>query len=285
MENIAYEQRAQLLSQAMPYIQQLIGKTFVIKYGGNAMVSEESKASMMEDIVQLSSIGVNVVVIHGGGPEISTLLARMGKESVFVGGLRHTDEETMEVVQMALAGKLNKELVQKVELHGGRAIGLSGLDGGMIKAKKYMREDLGQVGEIISIDASAIQHIINGGYIPVIAPIGGSDDGSVYNINADTAAARIAAELKAEKLLLISNVRGLLRDKDDEDSLIPVVNVCEIPGLKRMGVISGGMIPKIDCCIEAIELGVPSTHIIDGRIPHSVLIELLLDEGVGTMIL
>ncbi len=284
--NISTSDRAQVLTQALPYIKQYSGKTVVIKYGENAMVSDDLKSAVMEDIVLLSTVGIKVVLVHGGGPEINDVLAKIGKEPKFIGGLRYTDEETMDVVQMVLAGKVNKGLVQRLEQHGGQAIGLCGLDGGMIKAAKMKGEhDLGLVGDITSIDVTLIRNCLDNGTIPVIATVAAGENDGVYNINADIAAAQIASSLSAEKLVLMTDVRGLLRDKDNEDSLISVVNVSDVPSLKRKGVIKGGMIPKIDCCVEAVRRGVKRTHIIDGRIEHSILIEMLTDEGIGTMFL
>ncbi|NLN81843.1 MAG: acetylglutamate kinase [Clostridiales bacterium] len=284
---ISTSDRAQVLTQALPYIKQYAGKTVVIKYGGNAMISNGLKSAVMEDIVLLSTVGIRVVLVHGGGPEINEVLAKLGKQPKFIGGLRYTDEETMEVVQMVLAGKVNKELVQRLEQQGGRAIGLCGLDGGMIKAVKMEGEhDLGLVGDITSVDVTLIRNSLDNGTVPVIATIAaGENDDRVYNINADIAASQIASALCAEKLVLMTDVRGLLRDKDDEDTLISVVNVSEVPSLKKKGIIKGGMIPKIDCCVEAVRRGVKRTHIIDGRIEHSILIEMLTDEGIGTMFL
>ena len=280
-------ERAQVLTQALPYIKQYAGKTVVIKYGGNAMISEELKAAVMEDIVLLSTVGIHVVLVHGGGPEISAMLKKIGKESRFVGGMRYTDQETMDIVEMVLAGKVNKSLVQLLEEHGGRAIGLCGLDGGMLKAVPMKaEEDLGLVGEITRVDVTLIRNSLENGTIPVVATVAaGENDGNTYNINADIAAAQIAASLAAEKLVLMTDVRGLLEDRENEDSLISVVRVSEVQSLKKRGVISGGMIPKIDCCVEAVRRGVRRTHIIDGRIPHSILIEMLTDEGIGTMFL
>ena len=279
------EEMALLFSEATPYIQKYHGKTMVIKYGGNAMIDEKLKDAVMTDIVLLSLIGVHVVLVHGGGPEISAMLKKVGKESRFVGGLRYTDAETMEIVQMVLAGKVNKDLVGMINRHGGRAVGLCGMDGGMIKAVRTSPDgqDIGFVGEIIGVDPTIIRDCAANGYIPVVSTVGVGEDGEVYNINADTAAASIAACLHAEKLLLMTDVRGLLRDKDDESTLISVVNVSEVNSLKRSGIISGGMIPKIDCCVEAVRRGVKRTHIIDGRIEHSILVELFSDQGIGTM--
>ena len=278
------------LERALPYIKQYTGKTVVIKYGGNAMVSDELKAAVMEDIVLLSTVGIKVVLVHGGGPEISAMLKKIGKESRFVDGLRYTDAETMDVVEMVLAGKVNKSLVQYLEQQGGRAIGLCGLDGGMIKAARHAEQDLGFVGDITGVNVTLIRNSLDYGTIPVVATIAAGEPDKngrqvTYNINADIAASRIAAALGAEKLVLMTDVRGLLRDKDDEDSLISVVHVSEVPQLKMQGVISGGMIPKMDCCVEAVRRGVKRTHIIDGRIPHSILIEMLSDDGIGTMFL
>ena len=283
---IATHDRAQVLTQALPYIKQYAGKTVVIKYGGNAMINEDLKSAVMEDIVLLSTVGINVVLVHGGGPEINAMLTKIGKESRFVGGLRYTDQETMDIVEMVLAGKVNKDLVQLLGQHGGNALGLCGLDGGMIKAVRHTETDLGFVGDITRVNVEPIRNCLNSGSIPVIATVaGGEDDGNTYNINADIAAAQIAAAIGAEKLVLMTDVRGLLRDKDDESSLISVVQVSEVNHLKFQGIISGGMIPKIDCCVEAVRRGVKRTHIIDGRIPHSILIEMLSDEGIGTMFL
>lgn len=278
--------RVKVLVQALPYIKKYSNKTVVVKYGGNAMVNEELKNGVMSDLVLLSLVGVRVVLVHGGGPEINQMLKRVGKESKFVNGLRYTDEETVEIVQMVLAGKVNKQLVQLIQNHGGRAVGLCGLDGGMIHATRHCDgEDVGYVGDIDRVDTTLINDMLDKGYIPVISTVGGGDGMDVYNINADTAAAAIAAELGAEKLLLMTDVRGLLKDKDDESSLVSVVNVSDVGSLKREGIISGGMIPKIDCCVEAVRRGVHRTHIIDGRIPHSILIEMLTHEGIGTMFL
>lgn len=284
MNDITNKDRARVLIQALPYIQKYSGQTIVIKYGGNAMISDELKDAVMSDIVLLRLVGINVVLVHGGGPEISGMLKKIGKESKFVNGLRVTDKETIDIVQMVLAGKVNKSLVQLLEQHSGKAIGLCGLDGRMIMAeKKIASEDLGFVGEITEVNTDVITNATDNGYIPIISTIAGGYNGAVYNINADLAAARIASELKAAKLILMTDIRGLLKDKDDESTLIPVVNVSEVPSLKREGIISGGMIPKIDCCVEAVRRGVKRAHIIDGRILHSILIEMFSDEGIGTM--
>ncbi len=276
--------KADILVQALPYIQKYFGKVIVIKYGGNAMQSEELKQAVMEDIVLLSLIGIKVVLVHGGGPEITETLKRMGIESRFVGGLRYTDAETVKVVQMVLAGKTNKDLVGLLQRRGGKAIGLCGIDGGMIKAKKHQgSDDLGFVGDITSVDTTIITDQLAKGYIPVIATVGTDEEGNVYNINADTAAAAIAGALKAENLILMTDVRGLLTDKNDENTLIPVVNISQVPALIKEGIISGGMIPKIESCVEAVRREVSKAIIIDGRIPHSILIELMTDQGIGTM--
>ena len=275
-------QRAEVLTQALPYIQKYYKKIIVIKYGGNAMINEELKRAVMGDIVLLSLIGIKVVLVHGGGPEINEMLKKIGKESEFKNGLRVTDSETAEVVQMVLAGKISKNLVSLIGSMGGKAIGLSGMDAHMIEAKK-IDEELGYVGEITNVDPTAILDVLDKGYIPVISTVGFDRDGNCYNINADTAASRIAGTLKAESLISMTDIAGLLRDKDDPGTLIPVVNVSEAPQLVREGIISGGMIPKVDCCIEAIRRGVKKVFIIDGRIPHSILIETLTDEGIGTM--
>lgn len=285
ISNISNADRSEVLVQALPYIQQYNGKTVVIKYGGNAMINEELQDAVMTDIVLLRSVGVNVVLVHGGGPEISDMLQKIGKESRFVNGLRYTDRETVDVVQMVLAGKVNKHLVQLLTQRGGQAIGLCGLDGDMIRARRHEEEDLGFVGDIEKVNTGVLKDVIESGYIPVISTVAGGENGEVYNINADTAAARIAACLHAEKLLLMTDICGLLRDKDDESTLLHEVKVSEIPSLKAQGIISGGMIPKIDCCVEAVRRGVTRTNIIDGRIPHAILIELFSDAGLGTMFL
>lgn len=285
MQNISDFDTAQVLVQALPYIQQYAGKTIVVKYGGNAMVNEQLKEAVMTDMVLLSLCGIHVVMVHGGGPEITDTLRRVGKESRFVGGLRCTDKETMDIVQMVLAGKVNKDLVLNLQRKGGHALGLCGLDGGMIHAVKMQVDgaDLGFVGDIIGIDVTPVSDALEKGYIPVIATMAAGEDGAVYNVNADTAAARVAAKLGAEKLILLTDIRGLLRDKSDESTLIPIVNVSDVPALERQGILSGGMIPKVDCCVEAVRRGVGRAHIIDGRIPHAILIELFSDRGVGTM--
>lgn len=281
-EKLTNAQRAKVLIEALPYIQRYNNKIVVVKYGGNAMVNDELKRAVMGDIVLLSLIGVKVVLVHGGGPEISDTLKKMGKESTFINGLRVTDEETAQVVQMVLAGKISKNLVSLIGNMGGKAIGLSGLDGHMIEARK-MSEELGFVGEIANIDPQPILDVLDKGYIPVVSTIGCDRDGNCYNINADTAASSIAGVLKAESLISMTDIAGLLRDKDDPTSLITKVSVSEAPMLMREGIICGGMIPKVECCIESIRRGVKKVFIIDGRIPHSILIETLTDEGIGTM--
>lgn len=283
MDEISNKVRSQVLIDALPYIQKYNKKTVVIKYGGNAMTNEELKNDVMSDIVLLSLVGVRVVLVHGGGPEINEMLKRLNIESKFIGGLRYTDKETVQVVQMVLAGKLNKELVALLAQHKGTALGMCGIDGKMLIAEKMQAEnDLGFVGEIKAVNTKPITDALEKGYIPVIATVAGSEDGQTYNINADTAASRIASELKAENLILMTDIAGLLRDKDDPSTLIKSVNVSEVPFMKRQGIISGGMIPKIDCCVEAVRRGVKRTSIIDGRVPHSILIELLSNEGIGT---
>ena len=283
--NMDNNKRAEILIQAMPYIQKWAGQTIVVKYGGNAMKSEELKEAVMSDIVLMQLVGVNVVLVHGGGPEISQMLDKTGKKSEFKNGLRVTDKETIDIVQQVLAGKVNKSLVQHLSTSGGRAIGLCGLDGKMLMAKKLAAaEDLGFVGEIDRVNPMIIMDSMKNGYIPVISTIAGGYNGEVFNINADLAAARIAAKLGAKKLILMTDIRGLLRDINDESTLISVVNASEVPSLKKEGIISGGMIPKIDCCVEAVRSGVGRAHILDGRLKHSILLELFSDEGIGTMI-
>ena len=274
--------RAEVLTQALPYIQKYSGKIVVIKYGGNAMINDELKSAVMHDIALLSLIGVKVVLVHGGGPEISSMLSRVGKESVFCDGLRVTDKETAEIVQMVLAGKTNKDLVNLLGRTGGKAVGLCGIDGQMITAR-VLDEKLGYVGEITNVDTAPIIDLLERGYIPVISTVGCDSEGNVYNINADTAAAYIAGQLKAESLISMTDISGLMRDKDDPTSLIKKINVSEAALLIKTGVIAGGMIPKVECCIEAIRQGVQKVFIIDGRIPHAILIETLTDEGIGTM--
>ncbi len=280
--NLSNAQRADVLTQALPYIQKYTNKIIVIKYGGNAMINEDLKKAVMRDIVLMSLIGIKVVLVHGGGPEITDMLGRVGKKSEFVNGLRVTDRETAEIVQMVLAGKINKNLVNLLQNNGGKSIGLCGMDGHLIEAK-VKDEQLGFVGEITNINVEPILDVLEKGYIPVVSTVGCDDEGNVYNINADTAASRIAGMLKAESLISMTDIAGILRDKDDPESLIKVVNVSEAPQLIAEGIISGGMIPKVECCIEAIRMGVHKVFIIDGRIPHSIIIEMLTDEGIGTM--
>ena len=282
--NVNNSQRAQILIEALPYIQKYYDKIIVVKYGGNAMINDELKEAVMGDIVLLSLIGIKVVLVHGGGPEITDMLKKVGKESKFVDGLRVTDKETVDIVQMVLAGKINKNLVNLIQNKGGKAIGLCGIDGHMIKAET-LDERLGYVGEITEVNVTPILDVLEKGYIPVISTVGCDDEGNSYNINADTAAARIAGQLGAESLISMTDIEGILRDKNDPSTLISQIYVSEAPQLMREGVISGGMIPKVNCCIEAIRRGVNRVFIIDGRIPHSILIETLTDEGIGTMFL
>ena len=283
MQEISHEQRATVLMEALPYITKYHNKIIVIKYGGAAMLNECLKRQVMGDIALLHLVGIRVVLVHGGGSEISELLGRMGKETRFIDGLRVTDRETAEVVQMVLAGKINKGLVALMETYGRHAIGLSGLDGRMIRVRR-LDERLGYVGEILEVDPAPIVSQLENGYIPIISTLGCDDEGSVYNINADTAAARVAAALEAESLISMSDIPGLLRDVDDENSLIRRVCIDEIPGLMEQGVISGGMIPKIECCVEALRGGVRKVFILDGRVEHSILMEVLTDAGIGTMV-
>ena len=285
VNKISNQDMSQVLIDALPYIQKYNNKILVIKYGGNAMTNKELKDAVMTDIVLLSLVGIKVVLVHGGGPEISDMLKRLNIESHFVNGLRYTDEATVDVVKMVLAGKVNKELVQLLAQHKGNAIGLCGIDGGMLIAEKKKTDngqDIGYVGEITKVNTKPILDALANGNIPVIATVATDEDGNTYNVNADTAAARIAAELGAENLILMTDIAGLLRDKDDPSTLISEVNVSEVPFLKMQGIISGGMIPKIECCVEAVRRGVNKTVIIDGRVPHSILIEILSNEGIGT---
>ena len=288
--------KAKVLTQALPYIQKFRGKRIVVKYGGNAMLNYKLKEAIVDDLILLSVVGIDVVLVHGGGPEINDVLKKLNIEAKFINGLRYTDEATLEVVQMVLAGKTNKDLVNLISLRGGRAIGLSGLDCGLIQAAK-LEGDYGYVGDIKNINIEPVLDILDKKYIPVISTIAqgidndlridanglGEEKSSVYNINADTAAAEIAVKLEAEKLILLTDVKGLLTDAKYEDTLLPVVKLGEIDDLKSRGIISGGMIPKIDCCEAALKGGVSRAHIIDGRIQHSLLIEMLSDEGIGTM--
>ncbi len=276
-------QRAEVLTEALPYIKKFVGKTIVVKYGGNAMINEELKQQVMEDITLLWLIGVKVVLVHGGGPEISDMMKRLGKEAVFVDGLRVTDKESVEIVQMVLAGKVNKTLVTLLQSKGGHAIGLCGIDGGMLEAQ-IKDERLGFVGKITKVRPQPITDVLEKNYIPVISTVASDREGNVYNVNADTAAAYIAGALNAERLIMMTDIAGILRDKDDPSTLIPEITVEEANKLYAEGVISGGMIPKVDCCIEAIKKGVKNVIIMDGRVPHSILMELLTDEGAGTMV-
>ena len=280
--DISNAQRARVLVHALPYIQDYSGKIVVVKYGGNAMVSEHLKDSVIRDIVLLQLIGVKVVLVHGGGPEITDMLGKIGKESKFVNGLRVTDQETVDVALMVLAGKINKSLVNLIELKGGNAIGLSGLDGHMIEAK-VKNPELGFVGDITKVNIKPILDVIDKGYIPVVSTVGCDNEGHVYNINADTAAARLAGALGAESLIAMTDIAGILRDKDDPDPLISSIRIGDLPELVSSGVIQGGMVPKAECCRNAIEWGVNRVFIIDGRVPHAILIEMLTNEGIGTM--
>ncbi|MBR3934222.1 MAG: acetylglutamate kinase [Clostridia bacterium] len=276
-------ERAEILTQALPYIKKYTGKIVVVKYGGNAMINEELKKQVMEDIVLLWLIGVKVVLVHGGGPEISELMDKLGKKPEFVDGLRVTDQETIDIVQMVLAGKVNKSLVNKLEMNGGKAMGISGMDGMLIEAK-IKDERLGFVGEITNIHINPVTDLLEKGYIPVISTVGCDKKGNSYNINGDTAAAFIAGALGAERLIMMTDIEGILKDKDNPDTLIPYITVEEAAKLYEDKIISGGMIPKVKCCVDAIEKGVKNVVIMDGRVPHSILMELLTDEGAGTMV-
>ena len=283
MEN---SKKAEILAKALPYMQQHKGKTIVVKYGGNAMINQSLKEAVINDLVLMKCIGINLVVVHGGGPEINDLLKRINKESKFINGLRYTDKETMDIVQMVLAGKINKDLTAMIYKKGGKAIGLCGVDGNMLQAKKLEADDdLGFVGEISKVDTDIINSSINAGYIPVISSIAlGKDKETVYNINADTAASSIASSLNAEKLILLTDVPGILTDPSDPSTLISQLDLNGISQLTSNGVLTGGMIPKVKCCSDAIKAGVKGAHIIDGRVKHSLLLELFTDEGIGTMI-
>ena len=286
LETIENSVRSQILIDALPYIQKYNNKIVVVKYGGNAMTNDDLKQAVMSDIVLLSLVGVKVVLVHGGGPEISDMLGRLNIESKFIGGLRYTDEATVDVVKMVLAGKVNKELVSHLGQKGGKAVGLCGLDEQMLTAERTYgpnNEDLGFVGKVVKVNPKPIRDALNNGVIPVIATVASDENGQAYNVNADTAASQIASALGAENLILLTDIAGLLRDKDDPSTLIQEVNVSEVPFMKKRGIISGGMIPKIDCCVEAVRRGVKKTVIIDGRVPHSILIEILSNEGIGTM--
>ena len=278
---------AEVLVEALPYIQEYAGKIIVVKYGGNAMINEDLKQAVFEDIVLLNLVGIKVVLVHGGGPEISEMLKKIGKESKFVKGLRYTDRETMDIVQMILCGKVNKNLVSLFEKAGGRAVGLGGMDGGLFKAIRLVDPDgteYGYVGDVKEVNEKVVLDVLNEGFIPVVSSVAaGMDEETNYNINADTAAEKLAVALKAKKLILLTDVCGLMRDPKDDSTLIPRLKVSEVPALIKEGVISGGMIPKVDCCVEAVRQGVERANIQDGRVPHSILVELLSDDGVGTM--
>ena len=279
----SHEQQAQTLIEALPYIQKFTGKTIVVKYGGNAMISDELRRAVMSDVILLNLVGIRVVAVHGGGPEISAMLKMIGHESKFVDGLRYTDVTTMDIVQAVLCGKVNKDLVSQLGRLGGRAVGLCGMDGQLFQAEQ-IDEKYGLVGRITGVNPEPVKNALEHGYIPIVSTVAqGVDSDTAYNINADTAAAKLAEALGAEKLILLTDVRGLLRDSKDESTLIHVVRTQEVPALVEEGVISGGMIPKMQCCVDAIHGGVERVHILDGRIPHSILIELLSDEGIGTM--
>ena len=282
--NFSNAERAEVLTAALPYIKKYSGKTVVVKYGGNAMINEELKQQVMEDIALLWLIGVKVVLVHGGGPEISDTMKKLGKQAVFIDGLRVTDKETVDIVQMVLAGKINKTLVNLIQMKGGHAVGLSGIDGGILEATTK-DERLGYVGEITKVRPQPILDLLEKNYIPVVSTVASDRQGNTYNINGDTAAAYLAGALGAERLIMMTDIAGILRDKDDPSTLIPHITVSEARKLYDEGVISGGMIPKVDCCIEALEHGVNNVVIMDGRIPHSILMELLTDEGAGTMVM
>ena len=280
----SHEQQAQTLIEALPYIQKFTGKTIVVKYGGNAMISDELRRAVMSDVILLNLVGIRVVAVHGGGPEISAMLKMIGHESKFVDGLRYTDVTTMDIVQAVLCGKVNKDLVSQLGRLGGRAVGLCGMDGQLFQAEQ-MDEKYGLVGRITGVNPEPVKNALEHGYIPIVSTVAqGVDSDTAYNINADTAAAKLAEALGAEKLILLTDVRGLLRDPKDESTLIHVVPTEDVPSLVAEGVISGGMIPKLQCCVDAIHGGVERVHILDGRIPHSILIELLSDRGIGTML-
>jgi len=283
MKSFSNAERAEVLTQALPYIKRYVGKTVVVKYGGNAMTNPELKQQVMDDIVLLWLIGVKVVLIHGGGPEISSMMDKLGKKAEFVDGLRVTDKETVDIVQMVLAGKVNKTLVTLLEKRGGKAIGLCGMDGNLIEAK-MKDEKLGYVGEVTKINIGPVTDILEKGYIPVISTLGCDADGNAYNINADTAAAHIAGALGAERFILMTDIAGILKDKDDPSTLIPEITIPQARKLKEEGIISAGMIPKVQCCVTAIESGVKNVVIMDGRVPHSILMELLTNEGAGTLV-
>lgn len=280
-----HNERAEILVQALPYIQKYYGKIIVVKYGGNAMITEELRETVINDIILMKCVGIEPVVVHGGGPYISDFIKRLGQKSEFINGLRYTDEQTMETVQMVLGGKVNKNLVSLIEKFGGKAIGLCGMDGSLLKAKKLEADvDLGYVGEVTEVNTDVLKMAMSSGYIPVVGSVALGEDNKAYNINADICASKIAAALKAERLMLLTDVRGVLMDPKDPSSLLSVLRLHQIPKLCIQGVIKGGMIPKIDCCVEAVRMGVEKATIIDGRIPHSLILELFSDEGIGTMI-
>ena len=283
MKSFSNAERAEVLTQALPYIKRYVGKTVVVKYGGNAMINPDLKQQVMDDIVLLWLIGVKVVLVHGGGPEITSMMDKLGKKPTFVDGLRVTDKETVDIVQMVLAGKVNKTLVTMLEKRGGKAIGLCGMDGNLIEAK-MKDEKFGYVGEVTKINIAAVTDILEKGYIPVISTLGCDAEGNAYNINADTAAAHIAGALEAERFILMTDIAGILKDKDDPSTLIPEISLAETDKLFASGVISAGMIPKVQCCVTAIKAGVKNVVIMDGRVPHSILMELLTNEGAGTLI-
>ena len=277
--------KATILSQALPYIQKYNNKIIVIKYGGNAMINEDLQRNVIKDVVLLSTIGVKVVMVHGGGPKINEMLKKINKESKFINGLRQTDEETMDIVQMVLAGQTNKDLVSKISQAGAKAVGISGMDSCLIEAKCNNKEQLGYVGAVTNINEKIIVDLLDNGYIPVIASVGCDENNHACNINADLAASAIAAKLEAENMILVSNVPGILNDKNDESSIVPTITLSQIETFKEEGIIAGGMIPKVDCCVDAVKNGVKKSCIIDGRVPHSLLIEILSDDGIGTMIM
>ncbi|MCR4905854.1 MAG: acetylglutamate kinase [Clostridiales bacterium] len=283
MHHISNAERAEVLTAALPYIRQYYGKTVVVKYGGNAMTSDTLKEQVMEDLVLLRLVGVRVVLVHGGGPDVSEMMTKLGKKPEFVDGLRVTDRETVDIVQMVLAGKINKTLVNLLEMKGGHAIGLSGMDGRMIEAKQKDTR-LGYVGEITSVNIAPVEDLIERGYIPVVSTLGCDGEGNTYNINGDTAAAAIAGALGAERLIMMTDIAGILYDRNDPATLIPEITVAEAETLRKEGIVSGGMIPKVECCIDAIRRGVKKVIIMDGRVPHSILMELLTDEGAGTLV-
>ena len=283
-DSFSNAQRAQVLTEVLPYIRSYNGKIVVVKYGGNAMVSEELRHQVMEDIVLLSYVGVRVVLVHGGGPEISELMERLGKQPEFVDGLRVTDKETVDIVQMVLAGKVNKTLVKLLEMKGGKAMGISGMDGGLIRARRRNAQ-LGYVGSITGVNIEPVMDLLEKGYIPVVATLGCDEEGNTYNINGDTAAAWIAGALGAQRLIMMTDIAGVMRDKNDPTTLIPRLTIREAVELFEQDVIAGGMIPKVECCIDAIHCGVESAIIMDGRVPHSILMEIFTDEGAGTMVI